>query len=112
MGTAASDLVTRHCAPCEGGHPLAEVAARELLTQLKAWEIRAGKLVKTYAFKNYFETMAFVNGLALISHREDHHPELIVNYNKCEVRYDTHAVQGLTENDFICAAKADAMLKL
>ena len=72
----------------------------------------AVELSRTFKFKNYYETMAFVNGLALVSHREDHHPELIVNYNKCEVRYDTHSVGGLTENDFICAAKADALLKL
>lgn len=111
MSTSASDLVTRHCAPCEGGTPLPDITARELLAQIKGWEILEGKLVKTYAFKNYYETMAFVNGLALVSHREDHHPELVVHYNKCEVRYDTHSVGGLTENDFICAAKADAMLK-
>lgn len=112
MSDAWSDLITRHCSPCENGTALPAITARELLSQLKAWEILDGKLVKTYAFKNYYETMAFVNGLALVSHREDHHPELIVNYNKCEVRYDTHAVCGLTENDFICAAKADALLKL
>jgi 4a-hydroxytetrahydrobiopterin dehydratase len=112
MTGVVSDLVSRHCSSCESGTPLPMVTARELLVQLKAWEIIDGKLVKTYAFKNYYETMAFVNGLALVSHREDHHPELVVNYNKCEVRYDTHSVGGLTENDFICAAKADALLKL
>lgn len=107
-----SSLATRHCAPCVGGAPLPDISARALLGQIKDWEIQNGTLVKTYAFKNYYETMAFVNGLALISHREDHHPELVVNYNRCEVRYDTHSVGGLTENDFICAAKADAMRTL
>ena len=111
MTRPPSDLVARHCSPCENGAPLPAVTAHELLGQLKGWEILDGKLVKTYAFRNYYETMAFVNGLALVSHREDHHPELVVNYNKCEVRYDTHSVGGLTENDFICAAKADALLK-
>jgi len=106
-----SDLATRHCSSCGGGTPLALGTARELLLGLKAWEILDGKLVKTYAFRNYYETMAFVNGLALVSHREDHHPELIVNYNKCEVRYHTHSTGGMTENDFICAAKADALLR-
>lgn len=111
MNTFASDLVSKHCSPCEGGEPLPGPAAIDLLQQLKGWEILGGRLVKTYAFRNYYETMAFVNGLALVSHREDHHPELVVHYNKCEVRYDTHSVGGLTENDFICAAKADALLK-
>ena len=106
-----SDLAIRHCAPCEGGAALPDITARELLTQLKGWEISNGKLVKTFAFKNYYETMTFVNALAWVSHKEDHHPELRVHYNKCEVRYDTHSVNGLTENDFICAAKAGALLK-
>ena len=105
-------LAARHCAPCQGGAPLSDISTRNLLGQINGWDIRDGKLVKTYAFKHYYETMAFVNALALISHHQDHHPELVVNYNRCEVRYDTHSVGGLTENDFICAAKADAMLTL
>ena len=108
-----STLEKRKCKPCEGNvAPYNAAQIKEMLAQLKGWIVEDGKLVKLYPFKNYYETMAFVNGLALISHREDHHPELVVNYNKCEVRYDTHSVGGLTENDFICAAKADAMLKL
>ena len=106
-----SDLAIKHCTPCEGGTALPDLTAHELLLQLRGWEIISGKLVKTYAFRNYYETMAFVNALAWVSHKEDHHPELVVSYNKCEVRYDTHSVQGLSENDFICAAKADALLK-
>src|SRR6185436_6752280 len=70
------------------------------------------ELVKLYPFKNYYETMAFVNALAWISHREDHHPDLQVGYNKCRVEYSTHAIGGLSENDFICAAKADALFTL
>ena len=106
-----SDLVTRHCAPCQGGAALAEPAARELLAQLKAWELIDGKLVKTFAFRNYYETMAFVNALAWVSHTQDHHPDLLVSYNKCRVEYSTHDVDGLSENDFICAARADAVVK-
>lgn len=112
MSLSGSDLLTRHCTSCEGGDALPDVTARKLLRYLKGWEIIDGKLVKTYAFRNYYEAMAFVNALAWVSHREDHHPELVVRYNRCEVRYDTHAVGGMTENDFICAAKADALLKL
>ena len=106
-----SDLVTRHCAPCQGGTALTEPAARDLLAQLKAWELLDGKLVKTFAFRNYYETMAFVNALAWVSHTQDHHPDLVVSYNKCRVEYSTHDVDGLSENDFICAARADAVIK-
>jgi 4a-hydroxytetrahydrobiopterin dehydratase len=69
-------------------------------------------LIKAYAFRSYHETVAFVNATAWISHREDHHPNLVVGYNRCEVRYWTHAIGGLSENDFICAAKIDALFRL
>jgi 4a-hydroxytetrahydrobiopterin dehydratase len=108
-----SDLATRRCRPCEGGTaPYSTEQARELLAQLKGWILEDGKLVKLYPFRNYFETMAFVNALAWISHREDHHPDLAVGYNKCRVEYVTHAIGGLSENDFICAAKADVLFRL
>ena len=108
-----TELAKQKCKPCEGGvAPYNEQQAKELLRQLKAWIIEDGKLVKLYPFKNYYETMAFVNALAWISHREDHHPDLQVGYNKCRVEYSTHAIGGLSENDFICAAKADALYSL
>jgi 4a-hydroxytetrahydrobiopterin dehydratase len=73
----------------------------------------AGTIIsKTYKFKNYYETMAFVNATAWISHREDHHPDLAVGWGQCTVSYTTHAIGGLSENDFICAAKIDALLAL
>jgi len=106
-------LVKRKCKPCEGGVPAySSQQARELLQQLKGWLLEDGKLVKVYPFSNYHHTMAFVNALAWISHREDHHPDLEVGYNKCRVTYWTHAVGGLSENDFICAAKCDALFDL
>lgn len=82
------------------------------MSQIPGWE-RAGKeIAKTFKFKNYYETMAFVNATAWISHRQDHHPDMEVAYNTCRVRYSTHSVGGLSENDFICAAKIEAMMKL
>ena len=69
-------------------------------------------IAKTYRFKNYYETMAFVNAAAWVSHREDHHPDLDVGYSQCRVFYVTHAIDGLSENDFICAAKLDALFDL
>ncbi len=106
-------LATRKCKPCEGGvAPLSEQQIRPMLKGLKGWTIENGKLAKEFPFANYYQTMAFVNALAWISHREDHHPDLAVGYNKCRVEYWTHAINGLSENDFICAAKADALFEI
>ena len=69
-------------------------------------------ITKTFAFKNYHETIAFVNASAWVSHREDHHPDLEVGYNKCRVRYSTHSAGGLTERDFGCAGKLEALFQL
>ena len=92
--------------------PYTAKEANDLLKKLKGWIIENGKLVKVYPFTNYHETMAFVNALAWISHRVDHHPDLMVGYNKCRVEYSTHSIGGLSANDFTCAAKADALLDL
>jgi 4a-hydroxytetrahydrobiopterin dehydratase len=108
-----TELAKRKCKPCDGGvAPYTANQAKDLLKGLKGWIVEDGKLVKVYPFTNYYQTMAFVNALAWISHREDHHPDLLVGYNKCRVEYSTHAIGGLSENDFICAAKADALLQL
>jgi 4a-hydroxytetrahydrobiopterin dehydratase len=82
-----------------------------LLPELPGWELRSGELSKDFKFQDYHHTMAFVNAVAWIAHREDHHPDMKVGYNRCEVRYSTHSVNGLSENDFICAAKVDALLE-
>jgi 4a-hydroxytetrahydrobiopterin dehydratase len=85
----------------------------ERLSKLNGWErTAAGEIAKTFNFKNYHETMAFVNASAWVSHREDHHPDLEVGYNKCRVRYSTHSVGGLSENDFISAAKIEALFAI
>jgi 4a-hydroxytetrahydrobiopterin dehydratase len=84
-----------------------DVAAQ--LTVLDQWTVDGGALKKVYRFKNYYETLAFVNALAYMVHREDHHPDLQIGYNRCEIRYNTHSVNGISENDFISAAKADAI---
>jgi 4a-hydroxytetrahydrobiopterin dehydratase len=108
------DLTDKHCKPCEGGvEPLNAEQAGELLASLHTdWSIADdGKEVnRTYRFRDYYQTMAFVNALAWIAHGEDHHPDIEVGYNRCHVRYSTHAIGGLSENDFICAAKIDALL--
>jgi 4a-hydroxytetrahydrobiopterin dehydratase len=108
-----NELATRKCKPCEGGvAPLTEQQIKPMLKGLQGWSLENGKLAKVYAFANYYQTMAFVNALAWISHREDHHPDLSVGYKQCRVEYSTHAIGGLSENDFICAAKADALFEI
>ena len=107
------DLSAKRCKPCEGGvDPLKPTEAGNLVKQLKGWTLEGNSIAKSYSFKNYYETMAFVNAAAWISHREDHHPDILVGYNTCRVSYTTHAIQGLSENDFICAAKLDALSEL
>ncbi len=80
------------------------------LAELHGWTLKDSALEKTFNFKNFFETMAFVNALAWVCHAEDHHPDLAVSYKQCVVRWQTHSVGGLSVNDFVCAAKVDALL--
>ncbi len=113
MDTSVCDLTDKHCKPCEGGvPPLTEKEARDLLKQLDGWELGDKRISKTFTFKNYYQTIAFVNAVAWMTHREDHHPDMTVGYSKCRMEYSTHAIGGLSDNDFICAAKVDALFKL
>jgi len=110
---AASDLARRKCQSCDGGmSPLSADEAAKLLKHVDGWALENGVISKTYRFTNYYQTMAFVNATAWISHREDHHPDIDAGYNQCRVSYVTHAINGLSENDFICAAKLDALFDL
>ena len=101
-------LLALHCREVTGDAMNAGDAAAQLKV-LDQWTVDGIALKKVYRFKNYYETLAFVNALAYMVHREDHHPDLYVGYNRCEVRYSTHSVSGISENDFISAAKADAI---
>src|SRR5688500_19820544 len=94
-----TDLAKQKCKPCEGGvAPLAASQTQALLKSLKGWIIEEGKLVKVYPFANYYQTKAFVNALAWISHREDHPPDLTVGFNKCRVQDATNANGRQTGN--------------
>ena len=94
------------------------LSATEIVTQLSklngeqalGWRLIDSALEKTYAFKNYHETIGFVNALAFIANAEDHHPDLAVSYSQCTVRFNTHDVNGISVSDFFCASKADALL--
>lgn len=114
-----SDLKHSHCTSCEGkAQPLDRSEAEALLQQVPGWELNgdtndseAGEISRSFSFKNFYETMAFVNAVAWIANREDHHPDLEVSYKSCRVRYSTHAVHGLSNNDFICAAKINGLIE-
>lgn len=104
------DLTGRTCKPCEGGvAPKTEAEARALLAQVPGWELKGNEIARTFAFKNYYQTTAFVNAAAWVAHREDHHPEITFGYKTCTIRYSTHSIGGLSDNDFICAAKINAL---
>ena len=107
-----TELASRHCTPLRGAaHKLADDKLRGFLAALPGWErVEDGAAIaKTFAFEDYYRTMAFVNALAYIAHREDHHPDLGVHYDRCVVRFSTHDVGGLSMNDVICAAKAELL---
>jgi 4a-hydroxytetrahydrobiopterin dehydratase len=109
-----SDLVSKHCVACTADTPrVAPAEVTRLLTTLPGYkaDLLVGSISKVYEFDDFYETMAFVNALAFIAHVEDHHPELAVSYNRCSVTYSTHSIGGLSENDFICASKIDALVK-
>lgn len=104
------NLTAQHCTPQHGTLPLGDDEVARLLDTLPGWERQGIELVKTFAFDDYYRTMAFVNALAWVAHTEDHHPDLSVHYNRVRVCFSTHDAGGLTLNDFICAAKAEALL--
>ena len=103
-----------------GPAPLRALSATEIVTRLselngaapQGWRLIDDALEKTFRFPDFHRTMAFVNAVAWLAHREDHHPDMNVGYNRCRVDYATHAIGGLSENDFICAAKVDALFEL
>lgn len=108
-----TDLAQQHCAPCEGGtQPMDEAAANRRLAELSdKWAVQeANRIVGEFGFKNYYHTQAFVNAVAWIAHREGHHPDITFGYKNCEVALTTHAIGGLSDNDFIVAAKVDQLL--
>lgn len=108
-----TELIKIRCVGCEGGIPaLTPNEMQQYLPQVKNWQVREdGKAItRRFEFKGFYKTMAFVNAVAWIANQENHHPDMEVGYNYCNINYTTHAVDGLTQNDFICAAKVDLLL--
>ena len=104
-----NELKSLHCQALEGQLPMATGEITAHLARVAGWSLRDGAIEKSWRFGNFHETMAFVNALAWIAHAEDHHPDLALGYNRCTVRFNTHSVNGISINDFICAAKLDAL---
>ncbi len=105
-----NQLLELNCEPRHGASPLTPATVAQLLGSLPDWTIEGIEIIKWFRFPDFHQTMAFVNALAWIAHREDHHPDMSVHYNRVQVRFSTHDAGGLTLNDFICAAKTEALL--
>lgn len=113
MNQTNQELSEKHCLACEGGvAPLTQQEAEKLLKKIPKWQLSADnkEIYRDFDFKNFHQTMAFVNAIAWIANQENHHPDLTLGYNYCKIRFYTHAIGGLSENDFICAAKIDRLL--
>ncbi|EXI73292.1 MAG TPA: 4a-hydroxytetrahydrobiopterin dehydratase [Candidatus Accumulibacter phosphatis] len=108
------DLAGEHCRPLRGSeHAIDPTQAAALLSSLLGWQIdETGCLQKAFGFSSYTATMLFVNMVAGLAERENHHPDLEVGYGRVIVRYSTHDVGGLSRNDFVCAAKIEALARI
>ena len=108
-----SDLLKQHSKELPSGTPaLAKAEVEKLLAEVPGWKLGADgkRITRAYEFKNFHETIEFVNALAFVVHKEDHHPDLEVSYKTCRATFWTHTVGGLSMNDFICAAKINSLL--
>ena len=111
MERRPSDLRPGRCAACEGGvSALAPEALTQSLAALTDWQVKDAGIERRFRFRNFYESMAFVNAIAWIAAREDHHPDLQVGYDYVLVRFQTHSVGGVTENDILCAQAVDALI--
>lgn len=109
--TTVSDLLSTRSQHTETG--LADAAIPAYLALVPGWQQDGPRIARCFEFRNYYEALAFVNAIAYVIHAEDHHPELVLTYNRCLLRFDTHTVNdgkgGISVNDFICAAKINAI---
>jgi 4a-hydroxytetrahydrobiopterin dehydratase len=106
----STDLTALRCEALDGGEPMGLEEIDDHLALVPGWSLVHGALQKVFAFDDYHRTLAFVNAVAWIAHREDHHPDIAFGYNRATLRWNTHSVGGISINDFICAAKVDALL--
>lgn len=107
-----TNLLKKKCVPCEGGTaPMTEKETRAMLAQTPEWKCDGKKITRVFLFKNFKETMAFVNKVAALAEEEGHHPDMGVHWGSAEIEFWTHAIGGLSENDFIMAAKVNAIFE-
>ena len=105
-------LTQRHCVPCEGGTPpMEDEAAREMLDMVPGWELGDNKLTRRFKFRNFAEAMAFVNRVADLAEAEGHHPDIQISWNRVRLDFTTHAIKGLSDNDFIMAARTNELAR-
>ena len=112
MPTHTCELTDKKCVPCEGGVPkMIRAEAEAMLQQIPGWELAkdANSISRRFEFKGFYKCVAFINAMAWVANSENHHPDFTAGYNYCEVTFTTHAIDGLSENDFICAAKLNAL---
>lgn len=108
LSTHTLALAAMHCRP--GAPRLGHDELVAHVANLPGWTVAGETIGKTFTFANYHETIAFVNAVAFVAHREDHHPDLRVGYGKCTVTWSTHSAGGVTLNDAICAARVEHLL--
>lgn len=109
-----NNLRNKQCRPCEGGVcPLDQSQSLQHLAQLPDWALSedGNSIIRTVRFNHFADTMSFINAMAYMAEQQGHHPDFSAGYNYCEIRYSTHAIGGLSDNDFICAAKIDGLLE-
>ncbi|HWX66470.1 MAG TPA: 4a-hydroxytetrahydrobiopterin dehydratase [Rhodanobacter sp.] len=109
----ANDLATRHCQPRKGKeHALDTTQVAELLQALSGWQLHSDgtAIVKDFKFADFHQTLGFINAVGFMANQEDHHPDIEAGYGHCQLLWSTHDVGGLSLNDFICAARVDALL--
>jgi 4a-hydroxytetrahydrobiopterin dehydratase len=104
-------LTQRHCVPCEGGTPPMDPdTAREMIEQVPGWELGDNKLTRRFKFRDFAEAMAFVNRVASLAEAEGHHPDIHISWNRVRLDLTTHAIKGLSDNDFIMAARTNELV--
>lgn len=107
---SAQSLGSRRCEPLNASQRMESSEVQAQCTVLPRWAERDGMLVARFEFPDWLTTLAFVNALGWIAHDQDHHPDLLISYSRCEVRWATHSAGGITVNDFICAARVEALV--
>src|SRR5215216_4632197 len=105
-----SELKEKYCRACEEGMPAMSMEeAQAMMEQVVGWDLGEGKLSRQFKFRNFKEAMIFVNKVAEIAEAEGHHPDIYISWNRVRLELTTHAIKGLSDNDFIMAAKVNAM---